>query len=521
MSRETDFQRRERRAQPGAIRRRRQLPRSNGRIVDFAATRNYEAEISPVWEAAVDGRNRETITRRDTRLRRVLAISDVLACSMALATVIWAVAGHWNVRFRPSIILIVPFVLVVAKAIGLYDRDQHMVRKTTIDELPSLLYLSVLFALTVWLTEAPLLEGYLTRPEVFELLLLTFVLLAGGRLISRSVVSATSSEERCIIVGNVEDAERVARKLESSPGVKAAVCARVALHSAEAGDARWPAAGALSRSEDLTRFIAALQIERVIIAPDGHDQEEILHVIRLIKALGVRVSVLPRLLEVVGSSSTFEDVDGLTLLGVRHYGVSRSSAWLKRLMDIVGASVALVVLAPLLVVLALTVKLDSPGPVFFRQRRIGRKGEVFSMLKFRSMVRNAEEIKKVLLDQNEAEGGLFKIADDPRITRVGGFLRKTSLDELPQLFNVLGGSMSLVGPRPLVVDEDALIEGWERRRLAVKPGMTGMWQIFGSSRIPMAEMVKIDYLYGANWSLWLDLKILLRTIPYVLRRRGL
>jgi lipopolysaccharide/colanic/teichoic acid biosynthesis glycosyltransferase len=234
------------------------------------------------------------------------------------------------------------------------------------------------------------------------------------------------------------------------------------------------------------------------------------------------VSVLPRLLEVVGSSSTFEDVDGITLLGVRQYGVfSRSSATLKRIMDVFGAGIGLFALAPLLVLLALAIKLDSRGPVFFRQRRIGRAGELFLMLKFRSMVKDADAIKGQLRERNEAEGGLFKITDDPRITRVGGFLRRTSLDELPQLLNVLGGSMSLVGPRPLVQDEDALIEGWQRRRLAVKPGMTGMWQIFGSSRIPMDEMVKIDYLYGANWSIWLDLKILLRTVPYVLRRRGL
>ena len=498
------------------------MPRSYGRTVDFAATSGYDADISPVWEAGpVEGGGRKSVVSRDTRLRRALALSDVLGSAFALAIVVSTVAGNWDLRLRPSTVLIVPLVLIAAKAIGLYDRDQHMVRKTTIDELPSLLYLSVLFTLTVWLAEAPLLEGYLTRPQVFALLLLTFVLLAIGRLIARTAVSAMNSAERCIIVGNVDDAERVARKLEGSPGVNAAVCARVALRSAEAADPRWPAAGTLSRSEDLTRFIAALRIERVIIAPDGHDQDEILHVIRLIKALGVRVSVLPRLLEVVGSSSTFEDVDGLTLLGVRHYGVSKSSALLKRLMDILGAGAVLILLAPLLLILAVAVKLGSRGPVFFRQRRIGRRGEVFSMLKFRSMVQDAEEIKKVLRDQNEVEGGLFKIADDPRITRVGGFLRRTSLDELPQLFNVLGGSMSLVGPRPLVADEDALIEGWERRRLAVKPGMTGMWQIFGSSRIPMPEMVKIDYLYGANWSLWLDLKILLRTIPYVLRRRGL
>ncbi len=166
------------------------------------------------------------------------------------------------------------------------------------------------------------------------------------------------------------------------------------------------------------------------------------------------------------------------------------------------------------------IKLDSRGPVFFRQRRIGGRGDLFLMLKFRSMVKDADAIKGELRDRNEVDGGLFKITNDPRITRVGRFLRRTSLDELPQLLNVLGGSMSLVGPRPLVQDEDALIEGWQRRRLAVKPGMTGMWQIFGSSRIPMNEMVKIDYLYGANWSVWLDLKILLRTVPYVLRRRG-
>jgi exopolysaccharide biosynthesis polyprenyl glycosylphosphotransferase len=258
------------------------------------------------------------------------------------------------------------------------------------------------------------------------------------------------------------------------------------------------------------------------VAPDGHDEEEILDAIRLIKALGIKVSVLPRLLEVVGSSSTFEDVDGITLLGVRQYGVfSRSSAALKRTMDIVGASIGVILLGPLLLSLALIVKLDSRGPVFFRQRRIGRQGELFLMLKFRSMVEDADSIKGQLRDRNEAQGGLFKITDDPRITRVGNLLRRTSLDELPQLLNVLGGSMSLVGPRPLVQDEDALIEGWQRRRLAVKPGMTGMWQIFGSSRIPMNEMVKIDYLYGANWSIWLDLKILIKTVPYVLRRRGL
>jgi lipopolysaccharide/colanic/teichoic acid biosynthesis glycosyltransferase len=142
------------------------------------------------------------------------------------------------------------------------------------------------------------------------------------------------------------------------------------------------------------------------------------------------------------------------------------------------------------------------------------------MLKFRTMVEDAEAQKATLASLNEADG-IFKIADDPRITRVGRFLRRASLDELPQLFNVLSGDMSLVGPRPLVTDEDSAIEGWQRRRLVVSPGMTGFWQVLGSSRVPREEMVKIDYMYGANWSLWVDVKILLRTVPHVLARRGL
>ena len=261
--------------------------------------------------------------------------------------------------------------------------------------------------------------------------------------------------------------------------------------------------------------------DRAIIAFDGPDSEDLLHTIRLVKALGVKVSVLPRLLEVVGSASTYDDIDGLPLLGVKRYGLSRSSDLLKRAVDLVGASIVLLFLSPLFAAIALAIKLDSPGPVFFRQRRIGRCSESFGMFKFRSMVENAEEVKDELRAQNEAAGGLFKIEDDPRITHVGNLLRKTSIDELPQLFNVIKGDMSLVGPRPLVPDEDRKIEGWQRRRAGFRPGMTGMWQIFGASRIPMHEMVKIDYLYGANWSVWRDLKILARTVPVVIGRRGL
>ena len=170
--------------------------------------------------------------------------------------------------------------------------------------------------------------------------------------------------------------------------------------------------------------------------------------------------------------------------------------------------------------IAVAVRLDSRGPAFFRQTRVGKDGKRFEMLKFRSMVVDADARKEALRHLNETSG-LFKIENDPRITRVGRWLRRTSLDELPQLFNVWRGEMSLVGPRPLVVDEDAQVHGLDRHRLHLTPGMTGHWQILGSARIPMDEMVGIDYLYVANWSLWEDVKILLRTIPVVFTSRGM
>jgi lipopolysaccharide/colanic/teichoic acid biosynthesis glycosyltransferase len=212
----------------------------------------------------------------------------------------------------------------------------------------------------------------------------------------------------------------------------------------------------------------------------------------------------------------------MTLLGMRRFEITRSSRAIKRSVDVVGSSIALLMLSPLLIVAAVAIKLDTRGPVFYRQRRVGLGGEEFEMLKFRSMVGEAHSLRPDLEHLNEGADGLFKIADDPRITRVGRWLRRTQFDEVPQFFNVLRGEMSLVGPRPLIAEEDRQIVGWYRRRLDVRPGMTGHWQVLGSSqRIPLDEMVKLDYMYLANWSLWGDITLLLRTVPFVVSRRGL
>ncbi len=189
-------------------------------------------------------------------------------------------------------------------------------------------------------------------------------------------------------------------------------------------------------------------------------------------------------------------------------------------MDVIVSAICLAVLLPLIAIVALAIKLDSAGPVFFGQRRVGRDGEVFRILKFRSMVKDAEALRAALEAQNESTGN-FKLARDPRVTRVGRLIRRTSLDELPQLINVLRGDMSLVGPRPLVLPEDRLVEGRHRDRLHLAPGITGPWQVLGPVRPPLSEMVKTDYLYAVNWSIWSDVKLLLRTLSHVAARRGL
>jgi exopolysaccharide biosynthesis polyprenyl glycosylphosphotransferase len=257
-----------------------------------------------------------------------------------------------------------------------------------------------------------------------------------------------------------------------------------------------------------------------VVLEDG-DPARAAQAARRARNAGVRVSLAQDTLDAVGPPEHVEQLGGAVLLSLSPAAPAAGPMTGKRVLDVVVASLGALALAPLLAGIALAIRLTSPGPVLFWQDRVGLDGRRFRIAKFRTMVVDAEARKDALREHNEAGGGLFKITDDPRVTRVGRLLRRTSLDELPQLINVLRGEMSLVGPRPLVVDEDALIAGWHRDRLALKPGMTGRWQIMGSARIPMDEMVRLDQQYVASWSLWLDLRILLRTVLFVVRRRGL
>jgi exopolysaccharide biosynthesis polyprenyl glycosylphosphotransferase len=459
--------------------------------------------------------------RRDALFRRSLLAADTLAILAALILTVTLSSRRVPLQLTWESLVGVPLLLIGAKLLGLYDRDETLLRKTTLDEAPKLFQLATICTLVALLAGRLVVAGTLDRKEALFLWVALATLLLAARAAARVVALWIGPTERCLFIGDERSAEVVAAKLGGHGGIKARIVAHLDLDQV----APWSTDGfSAPRLREIRDLAQTLDVQRAIIAPGwsaNADANETVNLVRTLKAVDIRVSVLPRMLEVVGSAVEFDDLHGVTLMGVRRFDLTRSSATLKRAFDVLGASIGLLVISPLMIAMAVAIKLDSRGPVFFRQLRVGRHGRRFYMVKFRTMVPDADAMKEGLRGQNEAKEGLFKIAADPRVTRMGRFLRITALDELPQLFNIVKGEMSLVGPRPLVIEEDERIEGWHRRRLELMPGMTGPWQILGPARVPLKEMVALDYLYVANWSLWTDVKILLRTVPHVLGRRGL
>jgi exopolysaccharide biosynthesis polyprenyl glycosylphosphotransferase len=242
--------------------------------------------------------------------------------------------------------------------------------------------------------------------------------------------------------------------------------------------------------------------------------------VKLCERLGASFKLIPDLHELSLSRIDMESIEGIPLLSIKQNSLNR---WQQAITRLVDMSISLLILAlgiPLWVCIAIAIRMDSPGPVIYKQTRIGLNGKPFKVYKFRSMYQNADQILANLMRYNEAQGPLFKMRDDPRITPVGKFLRRTSFDEFPQLINVLRGEMSLVGPRPPLPQEVAQYEDWQKGRLTIMPGLTGLWQVRGRSDLSFDEGVLMDLYYISNWSLRLYFQILLRTIPAVLRRRG-
>jgi exopolysaccharide biosynthesis polyprenyl glycosylphosphotransferase len=264
-----------------------------------------------------------------------------------------------------------------------------------------------------------------------------------------------------------------------------------------------------------------MEVRNVILAgAERLGDGEFLDLLRSVRLRKVKLRVVPGAVTLLKTRPILSEYRGVPLFEVGYPRLDNTQRSLKRLLDVTGSLFALILLSPLLLVVAALIKLTSPGPVLFRQKRVGADEKIFICYMFRSMYEDAEARQEELEAMNEADGAVFKIKNDPRITPIGHFIRRWSIDELPQLINVLKGEMSLVGPRPLPLRDFERMSGLHKRRLAAIPGMSGYWQISGRSNLSFDDMVRLDLYYIENWSLSFDIKIIMKTIGAVLRREG-
>ncbi|NLE23136.1 MAG: sugar transferase [Actinobacteria bacterium] len=351
--------------------------------------------------------------------------------------------------------------------------------------------------------------------------LIAAALVPTSRWISRLTVwSRRSFKERVLIIGAGEVGHTLAAKIAAHPEYRIELVGFLddgePRHNGHVSDVQ--VIGAL---DDLDAIVAGSKVDRVIVAFSRARHNDFLRVVRACADSGVKVNIVPRLFEVVSSRAAVDDVEGIPLLDVGHVELSRFNMAVKRAFDLVVGALLCIPILPVMGIVAIIIKLDSPGPVFYRQERMGRGGKTFFIYKFRSMYVGADGERLQLAEkQNDYDGPMFKLKEDPRITRVGGTLRRWSIDELPQILNVMKGDMSLVGPRPLWVEEAKQCRGWTQKRLDITPGITGLWQVLGRTNIPFDEMVKLDYMYVTGWSLSWDIKLLMETVPAVLNKRG-
>jgi exopolysaccharide biosynthesis polyprenyl glycosylphosphotransferase len=277
---------------------------------------------------------------------------------------------------------------------------------------------------------------------------------------------------------------------------------------------------ALGPTANLPEALAVEQIEEVIITLPWQHHDKIMLIMSRCDRLNLRTRIVPDLFQMRLSHMEVEEIAGVPMIGIKEVGISGFSQFIKRMVDIVIAGLGLTLFAPLMGLLALIIKLETPGPVLFQQDRVGKNGRLFTIYKFRSMVDGADYQKESLQELNEADGPLFKIRNDPRMTRLGRLMRRLSIDELPQLYNILMGDMSLVGPRPPIPSEVEQYNDWHKRRLEIAPGLTGLSQVSGRSELSFDEVALLDIYYIENWSPALDTKILLQTIPKVIFGNG-
>ena len=469
--------------------------------------------------------------RRGWLVRRILAMADVVGLVSAFVfsqllferhgTAIDVVGPFTEVLL---FLLTLPLWIVVARQYGLYAMDEERTDHSTVDDFVGVLNM---VTLGTWLFLAATRFTDLVRPSIPRLFFFwsaAVALVPACRALARAWVRRTMTyQQNTLILGAGDIGQLVAKKLLQHPeyglNLLGFVDATPKERRLDLGDLT-----ILGTPGELVDLVRALGVERLIVAFSADSHTELLELVRAVGELDVQVDIVPRLFEALGPHVSVHTIEGLSVIGLPAPRLSRSALVLKRELDLVLSAVALVVLSPVLIAIAVAIKLDSRGPVFFRQVRSGA-GRTFRIFKFRTMAVDAEKRKHEVahLNKHLGAGGdprMFKVPDDPRATRVGRFLRRYSLDELPQLLNVLRGEMSLVGPRPLILEEDSHVGGRSRRRLDLKPGMTGLWQVLGRDDIPFEEMVELDYRYVTTWTLTNDLKLMFRTLPILTRPRA-
>jgi exopolysaccharide biosynthesis polyprenyl glycosylphosphotransferase len=462
----------------------------------------------------------ETAASRAGRLfREPFELISRVSPSVRLLVDIVAIVLAESVFMRLAALPVLLIFLPTLALFRLYSPQQGVARSSLVGDLPRLVGAAgvATLAMTVLF---PTIYTRVNRYNLWLLLLAaaySFVGLVIGRallnMLSHMLRTRGIGLDPTLIVGRGHTVEALRRKIAAHPEHGLRVVGVLAnAHSEED-----QIVGA--RPEDLPAIIERYGVRQLILVPEDDEPDYLTNCFMAVDGLNVKASLVPPLQDFLLSPAGVEHIEGVPLISLGRLSYAPRMMPGKRLMDVAGAIAALTILSPLFLVVAAAIKLTDGGPVFFRQSRAGYKGRTFKMLKFRSMCVDAEARLAELTDQNETDGLLFKMKDDPRITRVGRIIRKTSIDELPQFINVLKGDMSLVGPRPLPVEAEHFGD-IAIKRLNVRPGCTGFWQILGRSDLSYEEMVKLDLAYIQNWSLWADVQIILKTVPILFTGRG-
>ena len=459
------------------------------------------------------------ITTRGTSLRLFDLGALVFALPLARDAYEWFPHSASHV---PSIAVLWPALAVVAIVWGasawLYQLYDSNVDRSAPEE-----FLRVFRTVATTAVALAALAFVAKQTELSRLLVgvyfaLVVLLVTGGRVAWRALVRATRgglAARRYAVVGTGGMAREVVESVEANPEWGMRFAGFVRVDAAEGS--RGPFLGSLSQ---LGRILEEEVIDVVVFAVPRGRLGEVERAVHICEEQGVEVRISLDILRFGPGRMTVADMDGVPMLAFTRAPSDAIALGLKRGFDIVMSALVLLFLAPAFVVIAAAIRYDSPGPIFFRQRRVGQSGRAFEMLKFRSMYRDAEARLDELRSRNEMSGPVFKMANDPRVTKVGNFLRKTSLDEFPQFWNVLKGEMSVVGPRPPIPAEVRQYKRWQRRRLSMKPGITCIWQISGRNNIDFERWMDLDLEYIDEWSLWGDIQICFKTIPAVLSARG-